>query len=102
MLLPAFALLMTSVGCGGLLHQSVKAQRAVEDKGYPVDRASVGVKSGEKTVVVYTEKKTNKEEKAEIKEAVREVIPDATKVKVKKASESGNEPRENTGPRENK
>lgn len=90
---------MATVGCGGLLSQSVAAQRAVEDKGYPVDRASVGVKNGEKTVVVYTENKTSSNDNQEIKEAVREAIPDAKNVKVKKAS---SESRDNSGPRENK
>ncbi|PRQ03736.1 hypothetical protein ENSA5_12860 [Enhygromyxa salina] len=89
--------------CGGLM----KVQRAVEAKGYEVEKVGVSSASGQgRTLTVYTEDTLDSAQKQEVVETAKEVYPKAETVKVVKGDGSGvgsssgsSESRPNTGPK---
>ena len=72
--------------CGGIL----KVQRAVEAKGYEVEKVGVASASGEgRTLTVYTEQELSSAQKQEVMETAQTVYPKANTVIVKKGDGSG-------------
>ena len=72
--------------CGGIL----KVQRAVEAKGYEVEKVGVASASGEgRTLTVYTEQELDAAQKQEVMETAQTVYPKANTVIVKKGDGSG-------------
>jgi len=92
--------------CGGL----IQVQRAVEAKGYEVEKVGVKSDSSGRTLTVYTEDQLDATQKQEVIDTAKTVYPKAKTVEVKKGDGSGvgsssgggsskpnNEPRENHG-----
>lgn len=72
--------------CGGIL----KVQRAVEAKGYEVEKVGVASASGQgRTLTVYTEQELDATQKQEVMETAQTVYPKADTVVVKKGDGSG-------------
>jgi hypothetical protein len=102
LILPA-ACMFGLTACGGL----IQVQRAVEAKGYEVEKVGVESSGSGRTLTVYTEKQLNSTEKQEVSETAKTVYPKADNVKVVKGDGSGvstssgsskssnNEPRKN-------
>lgn len=71
--------------CGGL----IQVQRAVEAKGYEVEKVGVSSDSSGRTLTVYTEKRLDQAAKHEVAETAKTVYPKADKVEVVKGDGSG-------------
>jgi hypothetical protein len=71
--------------CGGL----IQVQRAVEAKGYEVEKVGVESNGSGRTVTVYTEKQLDSAQKQEVIDTAKTVYPKANEVKVKKGDGSG-------------
>jgi len=110
LLLPRLILSATCVlglsACGGL----IQVQRAVEAKGYEVEKVGVVSNSSGRTLTVYTEDKLDADQKQEVVDTAKTVYPKATTVVVVKGdgsgvstgSSSGPKTKPNGGSRENK
>jgi hypothetical protein len=72
-------------GCGGL----IKVQRAVEAKGYEVEKVGVSSDGSGRTLTVYTEQKLDQAQQEEVAETAKSVYPKAAKVVVVKGDGSG-------------
>ena len=82
-LLSATCLLGLSA-CGGL----IQVQRAVEAKGYEVEKVGVRSDGSGRTLTVYVEQNLDAAQKQEVKETAHTVYPKAKEVEVKKATGS--------------
>ncbi len=72
--------------CGGI----IQVQRAVEAKGYEVEKVGVASQSGQgRTLTVYTEDELDSAQKQEVMETAQTVYPKAKTVIVKKGDGSG-------------
>ena len=71
--------------CGGL----IQVQRAVEAKGYEVEKVGVKSDGSGRTLTVYTEKQLDSAQKQEVAETAKTVYPKADNVKVVKGDGSG-------------
>lgn len=72
--------------CGGI----IQVQRAVEAKGYEVEKVGVASASGQgRTLTVYTEQELDSAQKQEVMETAQTVYPKAKTVIVKKGDGSG-------------
>jgi hypothetical protein len=71
--------------CGGL----IQVQRAVEAKGYEVEKVGVQADGSGRTLTVYTEKQLDGAQKQEVVDTAKTVYPKATKVEVVKGDGSG-------------
>lgn len=83
LLLTLVLLAAPMTGCS-LMGQSNAAHHAVEDHDYNVDKVVVAVKNGKKTVTVHLLEDVDQEDVKRIKAIVRDEIPDADKVRVKR------------------
>jgi hypothetical protein len=72
--------------CGGGL---IQVQRAVEAKGYEVEKVGVKSDGSGKTLTVYTEDQLDADQKQEVVDTAKTVYPEATAVVVKKGDGSG-------------
>ncbi len=71
--------------CGGL----IKVQRAVEAKGYEVEKVGVKSDGSGRTLTVYTEDQLNAAQKQEVVDTAKTVYPKANTVEVRKGDGSG-------------
>lgn len=72
-------------GCGGL----IQVQRAVEAKGYEVEKVGVASSGEGRVLTVYTEKELDSAQKQEVTDTAKTVYPKANTVVVKKGDGSG-------------
>ena len=71
--------------CGGL----IQVQRAVEAKGYEVEKVGVKSDGSGRTLTVYTEKQLDANQKQEVVDTAKTVYPKANTVEVVKGDGSG-------------
>ena len=71
-------------GCGGL----IRVQRAVEDKGYDVEKVGVRSEGSGRTVTVYVEDNLDATQKQEVVDTAKEAYPNAKAWEVAKATGS--------------
>lgn len=72
-------------GCGGL----IQVQRAVEAKGYEVEKVGVQSNGSGRTLTVYTENQLDSAQKQEVSDTAKTVYPKADTVVVVKGDGSG-------------
>ena len=84
----AAALALTPAACGGLVSQAISVQRNVEARNYDVESVEIKKSGGQKIVIVKVLFKANDQQRAEIEEAARAVVPDATEVQVKRVKKA--------------
>jgi hypothetical protein len=72
-------------GCGGL----IKVQRAVEAKGYEVEKVGMHSDGSGRTLTVYTEQELDAAQKQEVAETAKEAYPKDAQVEVVKGDGSG-------------
>jgi hypothetical protein len=77
--------MLALTGCGGL----IQVQRAVEAKGYEVEKVGVQSNSSGRTLTVYTEKQLDGAQKQEVVDTAKTVYPKADTVVVVKGDGSG-------------
>ena len=109
-LLVSAACMLGLSGCGGL----IKVQRAVEAKGYEVEKVGVHSDGSGRTLTVYTEDELDAAQKQEVAETAKQTYPKEAEVVVKKGDGSGvstgssggskpkNQPKPNSGARDNR